>query len=154
MIHSFIILFCLSAPTELFSNYLPADHLKWEIKGGNAFCQGGFSYANGSLVVPRDGIYRVFLQITYESKGICSDDSWLKLINTVYSFSDGYQDKTKLLSSVDTVSCSLKQWSKSLYTSGLFELEADTSLSVMSSHPDLIVRKEEQVFFGAELLPP
>ncbi|CAB1415263.1 unnamed protein product [Pleuronectes platessa] len=41
--------------------------LKWESDLGLAHCHGGFNYDDGNLVVPRDGIYRVFLQITYQN---------------------------------------------------------------------------------------
>lgn len=104
--------------------------------------------------MPRNGIYRVFLQITYESKDDidCRSDE-LRLTNVISLYQDSYTMNIPLLSSVDTVSCSMEQWSKSLYTAGLFSLEANGRLRVTSSHPDLIVGQEHQVFFGAELLP-
>lgn len=130
------------------------DYLEWESDSGNAFCLGGFNYSSGNLVVPRSGIYRVFLQITYESTDDlkCLGDE-LRLTNRVVFIRDTYDIDVPLLSSVDTVSCSMEQWSKSLYTAGLFRLEANCRLRVTSSHPELIVKKEYQVFFGAELLP-
>lgn len=81
----------------------------------------------------------------------------MKLLNKVFYISDGYSEDRCILSSVDTVSYSKdcdEQWIKSLYTSGLFSLEANGSLRVMSLHPNLIARNEYEVFFGAELLPP
>lgn len=47
----------------------------------------------------------------------------------------------------------MEPWSKSLYTAGLFFLEAKSILRVKSSHTELIAKREYQVFFGAELLP-
>lgn len=141
----------LTAPR---GNSTVGEYLAWESDDGAAFCHGGFSYSSGSLVVPRNGVYRVFLQITYESKGDfeCPSDE-LRLHNTVFFIRDTYNKNVPLLSSVETVSCSMEQWSKSLYTSGLFSLEANGRLSVKSLYPELIVKKEYQVFFGAELLP-
>ncbi|XP_076586005.1 lymphotoxin-alpha-like [Chaetodon auriga] len=129
-------------------------YLEWESKDGHAFCHGGFNYSSGDLVVPINGIYRVFLQITYESKKVqqCVRDE-LRLSNMVFLFRETYTDDVCLLSSVDTVSCSMEPWSKSLYTAGLFFLEANGKLRVTSSHSELIVKKEYQVFFGAEFLP-
>lgn len=46
----------------------------------------------------------------------------------------------------------MEPWSKSLYTAGLFSLDAKSILRVKSSYPELIAEKEFQVFFGAELL--
>lgn len=141
--------FCSSAPIES-DNVVRKEFLKWESQTGNAFCHGGFSYSNGNLVVPRKGTYRVFLQITYESKSSCTD--WLKMFNRVHFISDDYPELRVLLSSVDTVDCRMQQWSKTIYTSGLFHLEANSNLSVTSSHPELIVKNEELVFFGVEHL--
>ncbi|XP_068617024.1 lymphotoxin-alpha-like [Brachionichthys hirsutus] len=127
-------------------------YLKWESEKGHAFCNGGFSYSQGNLVVPRDGIYRVFLQITYEKKDNVSCET-LSLINSVVYYRDTYPEDVTLLSSADTVSCSMEVWSKSLYASGLFNLEADGKLRVKASTPHLIIQREHEVFFGAELLP-
>lgn len=102
-------------------------------------------------MVPRSGIYRVFLQITYQSK-IDYKRKELGLTTTVYVFRDTYTQDMSLLSSVDTINTSMETWNKSLYTAGLFFLEANCLLRVKSSHPHLIVKKEHQVFFGAELL--
>lgn len=128
------------------------EYLEWESKDGYAFCHGGFNYSGGNLVVPRNGIYRVFLQITFQSKRNLKCDE-LRLTNRVFIFRDTYAVDVPLLSSVDSVRCSMEPWSKSLYTAGLFFLEANSILRVKSSHPELIVKKEYQVFFGAELLP-
>ncbi|XP_060893382.1 tumor necrosis factor ligand superfamily member 15-like [Labrus mixtus] len=126
--------------------------LEWESEDGNAYCHGGFSYSSGSLVVPIQGIYRVFLQITFESgRETCRD--WLKLTNIVFVSRDSYVKNVSLLSSVDTVICSKEPWSKSLYTAGLFSLEANSRLIVKSSNPGFIAKREEQVFFGAEFVP-
>ncbi|XP_054628994.1 lymphotoxin-alpha [Dunckerocampus dactyliophorus] len=141
----------LTAP---FGSKTNGKYLLWESKSGNAHCRGGFVYANGSLVAPRKGMYRVFLQITYESKAdFRCDAGGVKLANTVWIFRDNYRRDEILLSSVDTVSCSTEQWSKSLYTAALFSLEANSRLRVTSTYAHLIAPKEYLVFFGARLLP-
>lgn len=137
----------LTAPTGPITE----SHLQWESNVGHAFLRGGFYYNSSSkhLVVPTEGIYRVFLQITYESKKCDSDEP--SVMNRVFLFQDTYPTDVLILSSVDSVNCSIKQ-SKSLYTAGLFHLEAKSRLHVKSSHPDLIALAEHQTFFGAELL--
>ncbi|XP_018524930.1 tumor necrosis factor ligand superfamily member 15 [Lates calcarifer] len=139
----------LTAPS---TNQIPGEFLEWESEIGNIHCHGGFNYSSGNLMVPRKGIYRVFLQITYESVNACTEAT-KRLISEVFYITNSYNDNRRLLSSEDTVSCSLKPWRKSLYTSGLFVLEANSRLRVKSSHPELIVNKQYLVFFGAELLP-
>lgn len=126
-------------------------YLEWESQDGHSFLRGGFSYSNGSLKVPKDGYYRVFLQITYESRD--ESRSELRLNNMVYIFRETYKEDWPLLSSVDTIPRPVEEWSKTLYTAGLFFLEANSKLRVTSSHSHLIAEKEFQVFFGAELLP-
>lgn len=81
----------------------------------------------------------------------CHGDQ-LKLTNTVHLIRDTYKGSTRLLTSVDTVSCGLETWSKSLYTSGKFQLDANSRLSVTSSHPRLIAKNEHEVFFGVDFL--
>ncbi|KAL3062248.1 hypothetical protein OYC64_002116 [Pagothenia borchgrevinki] len=138
----------LTAPK---GNKTDGDYLLWESDTGNAFCSGGFIYSGGSLVVPRAGHYRVFLQITYESKSHSNGN--LRLNSTVFVLQKSYNDYQPLLISEDTVSKKLKRWNKSLYTAGLFFLEADSRLRVTSSCQELIVGNEDRVFFGADLLP-
>lgn len=126
------------------------EYLLWESEDGNAHLHGGFRYCNGSLVIPTKGWYRVFLQLTYESNTESKFD--LKLSNTVVLYHDSYPSDVTLLSSVDTVSHSTKQWSKSLHTSGIFLMEANSRLRVKSANANLISSEEHLVFFGAELL--
>uniref|UniRef100_A0A3B4X2T8 THD domain-containing protein n=1 Tax=Seriola lalandi dorsalis TaxID=1841481 RepID=A0A3B4X2T8_SERLL len=143
----------LLSPSAPFEKNTDGKYLLWESKIGNAHCHGGFNYSSGNLVVPRNGVYRVFLQITYEGERgpECSGEEVLS--NIVYWIRDSYGGERPLLSAVDTVSCRMKHWSKSLYTAGSFLLEANSRLRVNSTHPQLIANNEYQVFFGAELLP-
>ncbi|KAM6944126.1 lymphotoxin-alpha-like [Lycodopsis pacificus] len=128
-------------------------YLEWESVTGNAFCHGGFNYSSGDLSVPRTGIYRVFLQITYESNDDLECDDQLRLTNSVFFITEAYNNSEPLLSSVDSVTCRMKQWSKTLYTAGLFSLQANGRLRVTSTNQNLIMKSEHKVFFGAELLP-
>ncbi|XP_078106127.1 lymphotoxin-alpha-like [Sander vitreus] len=140
----------LTAPR---GNNLDGKYLKWESINGNAFCHGGFNCSSTNLVVPRKGLYSVFLQITYEGDFSCPSDEELRLTNEVFVISDNYNMDVSLLSSVNTVNCSMDRWIKSTYTGGLFFLEANSRLRVTSSKHDLISKKESQVFFGAVMLP-
>ncbi|XP_068461056.1 lymphotoxin-alpha-like [Clinocottus analis] len=139
----------LTAPR---GNIVKGNYLQWEKNDDLAFCHGGFNYSNGNLIVPRKGIYRVFLQITYESRDNPECVNELRLSNSVLSIRESYGDDERLLSSVDSVNCSMQQWRKSLYTAGLFSLAAGSSLRVTSLEHDSIVQSQSETFFGAELL--
>lgn len=121
----------------------------WQSKDGEAHCRGGFRYTGQDLVVPTTGVYRVFLQVTYESKG--SDEDEPMVSNSVSVLEESYKKERCILTAFDTVSCS-KTWRKTLYTSGLFFLEAHAELRTTSSHHDLIIPSETMTFFGAELV--
>ncbi|XP_077571569.1 lymphotoxin-alpha-like [Stigmatopora nigra] len=140
----------LTAPVDKKTN---GKYLLWESKKGNAYCHGGFLYSNGNLVLPSKGVYRVFLQITYESNGELDNyDGVVMLVNNVFLFHDSYPKDRPLLSSVDTISSNTNQWTKSLHTSGTFILEANSTLRVTSEYVNLISSKEYLVFFGVEIL--
>lgn len=138
---------CSLAPRGNTTN---EKYLQWEHNIGHAYCRGGFNYSNGDLVVPRDGLYSVFLQITYG--GECPS-RMIKLINNVLHFTAAYEKDVALLSSSHTLSCSTGGWTKSLYTAGLFFLKARERLHVTSTHPEYISKNQYEVFFGAVIYP-
>ncbi|KAM4579186.1 uncharacterized protein V3H82_008457 [Fundulus diaphanus] len=139
--------------TVPFGNNVFGKYLLWEHKLGQAYIEGGFSYSNGSLVVPRKGLYRVFLQLTFRIQSSeCSKPEVLTLSNSVNVFKNSYPSDHLLLSTVDTVVCGHRSWEKSLFTSGLFKLDANDKLRVTSTHPSYLDKKEHTVFFGAELI--
>ncbi|KAM7392118.1 hypothetical protein PAMP_022751 [Pampus punctatissimus] len=137
------------APTDTSTN---VSHLEWDDCLGNAYTRGGFNYSGGTLVVPRNGIYKVYVQITYEGDSSQCHGNGIKLINNVFVIHESYPKNQTLLSSVDTVSCSMKHWIKSLHTDGSFELKANSRLWVSSSQREFIVMKQYSTFFGAELI--
>lgn len=143
-------LLSFSAPK---GNATIGKYLNWESEDGNAYCCGGIYYSSGHLVVPRQGLYRVFLQVTFGSTaGLCETVMEVKLTNIVYLSRRNYRDYVPILSSVDTVPCSQESWSKSLYTSSLFRLEANSKLAVGSNWPELISKRQDEVFFGIEFV--
>nr|XP_043873038.1 uncharacterized protein LOC122761914 isoform X2 [Solea senegalensis] len=61
-------------------NNTNGKYLLWEHEQGMARCLGGFHYSDGDLVVPRKGMYRVFLQITFAMN--CNMTQWKKSLHT------------------------------------------------------------------------
>lgn len=138
----------LTVPRE---QNVPNEILEWQDK--NIYCQGGFVYSNGTLIVPAKGMYRVYLQVTFmyerEKHHNRFAPNQLGLKISVEKFSKNYPMFVSLLTSEDTMSCE-GGWTKSMYTSGTFELEAGSQLRVKSNHPELIHHQDSEVFFGAE----
>ncbi|XP_071371467.1 lymphotoxin-alpha-like [Centroberyx affinis] len=130
------------------------EYLDWEVENGLAHLDGGFQYDSGDLVVPKEGNYWVYLQITYENQeNFSCDEDEVVLTHRVLRFQVGYTKDVVLLSSAYTVTCSMKTWRKSLYTAAVFRLKAKDRLRVFATHPELMTVGEHQVFFGAELEP-
>ncbi|XP_028313909.1 LOW QUALITY PROTEIN: lymphotoxin-alpha [Gouania willdenowi] len=107
-------------------------YLQWESNEGHAFCHGGFNYSSGLWWFPKKGIYRVFLQITYEGDD-CSEPE-INLYSRVFVHSERYPLHTALLSASDIVKCGPWTWRKSLYSAGLHKLEAKSRLHVNATH--------------------
>ncbi|XP_013885755.1 lymphotoxin-alpha [Austrofundulus limnaeus] len=129
-----------------------SETLQWESKKGEVYCNGGFLYADGDLVVPRTGFYRVYVQITYGNMDEKCPAGVMVLTHLVYCYQDGYQKYVQLLKAVDTVRCDTP-WQKSIYSSAVFHLNANDRLRVRSTQPKNIMKNEHEAFFGAELLP-
>uniref|UniRef100_A0A667YFL3 THD domain-containing protein n=1 Tax=Myripristis murdjan TaxID=586833 RepID=A0A667YFL3_9TELE len=151
LIYACVLVF-LSSSSAVSHRSTEKDVLEWEDKRGHAHLDGGFGYFDGNLVVPRDGNYKVYVQITYEKYDDFPCEEELRLFQWVYRFQQSYPDNVTLMSSVDTMSCSMTRPKKSLYASAVFPLKAKDRLWVRSSHPELICHEEHQVFFGWLLL--
>lgn len=144
-----VFLSALSAPKGNITN---GRYLLWQHTLGEAHIDGGFRYSNGSLMVPRKGLYRVFLQALYEIESSdCDRTPFLMVSSWVYVFRQGDGKDRPLLTAVDTVACK-QNVKKSLFTSGIFRLDTNDKLHVTSSHPDLMRKNEFQSFFGAQLV--
>lgn len=144
------VLFCLSASN--ISNP-HRKYLLWESKQGHVHCNGGFFYSDGDLVVPTQGYYRVYVQLTFEGEAeSCKSEEMLLLTYSVFYYHDSYPSEQLLLTAVDTTTCP-KKWKKSLYSSSVFFLEAKSRLCVASSLSNHVLKNENETFFGADRLP-
>lgn len=133
---------------------------EWQDAHGNAHRRGGMSYDSGNLRVPSTGLYRLYLQITFtfehdnsniNNSGMCDDDGLLYLKITVERRSSSYNGFRPLLVSEDTMRCD-QDWTRSMFTSGSFELDAQTQLRVTIQHRQLVKSQDTLSFFGAELI--
>ncbi|XP_054876558.1 uncharacterized protein LOC129351629 [Poeciliopsis prolifica] len=134
--------------TVLRENTTNGKYLLWEDTRGEAYIDGGFRYFNGSLMVPRKGLYRVFLQTLYENSKC---DDFLVVRSEVLVFRQGYPKDQTLLKAEDTLGCK-HNVKRSLFTSGIFRLDTNDKLHVTSSHPNLLYKNDFHSFFGAQLV--
>uniref|UniRef100_A0A4W5N8Y1 THD domain-containing protein n=1 Tax=Hucho hucho TaxID=62062 RepID=A0A4W5N8Y1_9TELE len=141
----------VSPPAPYSFNHSKMVYLEWEYNLGLAHLSG-FKYHDGNLIVLKDGMYKVYLQITFRSPGhfVCSEeDSGFILTQKVILLAKSYHKNRDLLTASDTVDCIPKSndcqppgsegckedsgtqyWEKSLCTSGVFKLKAGDRLRV------------------------
>lgn len=154
----------LSHPSALLT-IVPGPMLVWQSVEGNAHIRGGLKIECGNLSVPSKGLYRVYLQITFEfgssdhndsdsdkhdNSDIC-DDELLFMKISVKRYDGTYKKDRPLLESMDTMSCK-HHWRRTMYTSGTFELEDETKLQVDIQPLQLVVKYELSSFLGVELI--
>ncbi|XP_038857627.1 tumor necrosis factor ligand superfamily member 14 [Salvelinus namaycush] len=163
----------LTAPYSF--NHSKMVYLEWEYNLGLAHLSG-FKYHDGDLIVLKDGMYMVYLQITFRSPGHFvsnEEDSGFTLTQKVILFAKSYQKNRELLTASDTVDCIPKSndcqptgskgckedsgtqyWEKSLCTSGVFQLKAGDRLRVRKGdrYHELMLLQEDRTFFGAHLI--
>ncbi|XP_041755895.1 tumor necrosis factor ligand superfamily member 15 [Coregonus clupeaformis] len=159
----------LTAPDSF--NHSKRVYLEWEYNLGLAHLIG-FKYQDGDLIVLKDGMYKVYLQITFRRPGhfVCSEeDSVFILTQKVILFAKSYHKNRDLLTASDTVDCIPKSndcqppgsegsgtqyWEKSPCTSGVFALKAGDRLRVRlgDRYHELMLLQEDRTFFGAHLI--
>lgn len=132
------------------------SHLEWANADGIAHTKGGMTYNGKSLNVPKKGWYRVYLQITFdfspEKDSVMCEGDFLHFNISVSRFSSSYPDFWPLLVSQDTMSCK-HEWTRTLYTSGIFQLDAETQLHAHIQYIQLVTRFQDTFsFFGAEFV--
>uniref|UniRef100_A0A8C7KSB5 THD domain-containing protein n=1 Tax=Oncorhynchus kisutch TaxID=8019 RepID=A0A8C7KSB5_ONCKI len=163
-----VLLVTLPAPASF--NHSKREYLEWEDKLGLAHLSD-FEYDDGDLIVPKDGVYEVYLQITFRrpSHFVCSKEGPVFILSQrVILFAMNYQNDRELLTASDTVYCSqppgsegcmeedsvVPYWEKSPRTSGVFKLKAGDRLRVSNEdrYHELMLLQEDKTFFGAHLI--
>uniref|UniRef100_A0A8C7U4E3 THD domain-containing protein n=1 Tax=Oncorhynchus mykiss TaxID=8022 RepID=A0A8C7U4E3_ONCMY len=163
-----VLLVTLPAPASF--NNSKREYLEWEDKLGLAHLSD-FEYDDGNLIVPKDGVYEVYLQITFRrpSHFVCSKEGPVFILSQrVILFAMNYQNDRELLTASDTVYCSqppgsegcmeedsvVPYWEKSPRTSGVFKLKAGDRLRVSNEdrYHELMLLQEDKTFFGAHLI--
>ncbi|XP_055742484.1 tumor necrosis factor ligand superfamily member 6 [Salvelinus fontinalis] len=158
----------LTAPASF--NNSKREYLEWEDKLGLAHLSD-FEYDDGDLIVLKDGVYEVYLQITFRrpSHFVCSKEGPVFILSQrVILFAMNYQNDRDLLTASDTVYCSqppgsegcmeddsvIPYWEKSPHTSGVFQLKAGDRLRVSNEdwYHELMLLQEDKTFFGAYLI--
>ncbi|XP_066500229.1 lymphotoxin-beta [Hoplias malabaricus] len=90
------------------------------------------------LVIPQDGFYRMWLQVTYHDIGGKWSKDQLSLRSELYTISNDHGSETPRLRVFETIPAKSNKWIKSVYSGDIFSLMKGDQIKVNSSHPLLI----------------
>ncbi|XP_019643289.1 PREDICTED: tumor necrosis factor ligand superfamily member 10-like [Branchiostoma belcheri] len=131
----------------------------WESEQGLATLANGMKYRGGNIVIPADGLYYIYSQLSYRFlnenpfENPKEDANIFQLIHYTYKQSSYPEPQMIMKSSRST--CWSKRTEFGLYTSfqgGVFRLEKGDKVSVSVSNPQMICFEESSSFFGAFMI--
>ncbi|XP_064205294.1 tumor necrosis factor a (TNF superfamily, member 2) [Anguilla rostrata] len=145
--------------------HLEADDVKppysvlWSKDTGHTFYQGGLDLENNEIVIPREGLYFVYSQASFQTN--CHTQSGagelVHISHAVDRFSDSYGGKWEPLMSALRPTCvkvagargSGKRWHSGIYLGGVFRLLEGDRLRTVTKDPSSLDREAGKTFFGA-----
>ncbi|KAJ8260976.1 hypothetical protein COCON_G00166990 [Conger conger] len=139
----------LTAPMSQCVRTSKTQTLAWETKMGLAHTQGFlYDQEKRALVVQSAGSYNIYLQITFRKPEKYECKGYVHLNAIVLA----NENEPMIMSVYDSLPCS-ENTHKSLFASGVYQLENNTQLMVNVSEIDLVDGcNEVKTYFGAFLL--
>uniref|UniRef100_H3A0K6 TNF superfamily member 15 n=2 Tax=Latimeria chalumnae TaxID=7897 RepID=H3A0K6_LATCH len=126
--------------------------LQWEDHLGIAFTEDGMKYEDGSLVIPRNGDYFVYAQVTFraslreENKG---KQQIQHVSQCVTRMARGYPEPSEILSGSKSFN-ETGNWYETIYLGAAFQLREGDKLFVNVTDLALVdFYKDHKTFFGA-----
>ncbi|XP_029959492.1 tumor necrosis factor-like isoform X1 [Salarias fasciatus] len=129
------------------------QRLRWRADQGQAFDQGGFRLWNGSVVVPRSGLYFVYSQASF--RVACGAGPVpVPLSHGVWRHSDSQGGGAPLMSAVRSACrgpapADGRGWYDAVYLGGVFQLRRGDRLWTETNRPTLLETDDGRTFFGA-----
>ncbi|KAG8554202.1 hypothetical protein GDO81_003712 [Engystomops pustulosus] len=134
--------------TVTSQNDTSSQVLQWESKLGLAFLKNGMIYSNKSIIVPDNGDYFVYSQLSFRPP--CTGGT--SISQSILKYTPRYPEPDTLLSGISFCTKD-KGINPPIYLGGLFELEKGDKLMVHLNHVDMIdISVEHKTFFGAFLV--
>ncbi|XP_059494159.1 tumor necrosis factor ligand superfamily member 15-like isoform X2 [Stegostoma tigrinum] len=95
--------------------------LQWEDKNGLAFTEGQLNYQNPALIIPRQGTYFVYSQVSFRSSSKVKNITHISHIIT--KLTSSYPEPTHLLSSTRSLHGNQNRWQVTIYLGAIFQLQ-------------------------------
>ncbi|XP_020387281.1 tumor necrosis factor ligand superfamily member 15-like [Rhincodon typus] len=125
--------------------------LQWEDKNGLAFTEGQLSYQNPALIIPRQGTYFVYSQVSFRSSSRVKNITHISHIIT--KLTSSYPEPTHLLSSTRSLHGNQNRWQVTIYLGAIFQLQKGDRLVVNVSNVNQVdFTNDHKTYFGAFLL--
>lgn len=138
--------------SSLFAGEHSGQSLKWVGGVDQSFAQGGLMLENNEIVIPEDGLYFVYSQVSYET--LCSKDvegdGQKYLSHSINRYTDAVGKKMPLQNSAHSVCPSLndKKTYSTIYLGAVFNLLEGDRLSTKTSRVGDIEENYAKTFFG------
>ncbi|XP_056329798.1 tumor necrosis factor b (TNF superfamily, member 2) [Danio aesculapii] len=126
--------------------------LKWVGGVDQSFEQGGLRLENNEIIIPEDGLYFVYSQVSYET--LCAEDvegdGQKYLSHSINRYTNALGKKMPLQNSAHSVCPSLdgKKTYSTIYLGAIFNLFQDDRLSTNTSRVGDIEDNYAKTFFG------
>ncbi|XP_066291743.1 tumor necrosis factor ligand superfamily member 10-like [Branchiostoma lanceolatum] len=130
----------------------------WETEHGLATLANGMEYNRGNIIIPADGLYYIYSQLSYRFRNdlpedVNKEERIFQIIHYTYK-RNSYPEPKQIMKTAKST-CWSKRVEFGLYTSfqgGVFQLEKGDRIWVSVSNAPLICFDETSSFFGAFML--
>ncbi|XP_050984645.1 tumor necrosis factor b (TNF superfamily, member 2) [Labeo rohita] len=135
------------------SSSLPNDSLKWVSGVDQSFEQGGLKLDDNKILIPADGLYFVYSQVSYSIQCNPDEDELTQkfLSHSIWRYTDAVTDWKPLQNSAHSV-CQSQEDGKTTYSTiylgAVFKLMQGDKLSTKTSHAAEVEENYAKTFFG------
>ncbi|XP_077139583.1 tumor necrosis factor ligand superfamily member 15 isoform X1 [Ranitomeya variabilis] len=128
-----------------------AEDLQWEPALGLAFLRNGMIYSNKSIIIPEEGFYFVYSQLSFRPpSNTCLDDKTIS--QSIMKSNPNYPEPEIILSGISICTKGNKKY-QPIYLGGLLHLYKNDRLKVhINPSTPLDISVEHKTFFGAFLV--
>ncbi|KAJ8377925.1 hypothetical protein AAFF_G00249880 [Aldrovandia affinis] len=130
------------------------NSVQWRDGDGHSFFQGGLKLRNNEIIVPENGLYFVYSQVSFRVRCSPKDlHSGLLLSHMIMRWSDSFNNQKPLLSTIRST-CQRgieghgRSWYNAVYMGAIFSLEAEDRLWTVTNRLKDVEGDDGKTFFG------
>ncbi|XP_016141578.1 tumor necrosis factor a (TNF superfamily, member 2) [Sinocyclocheilus grahami] len=144
--------------TGAYEPKVSTDSLDWKKNQDQAFATGGLDLVEGEIIIPTDGIYFVYSQVSFHvscKTDMPEDHDVVHMGHAVERYSDSYVDYKALFSAIRSACVHASDtddlWYNTIYLGAAFSLQAGDKLRTKTTKAllPLVESDNGKTFFGA-----